>query len=302
MKQVTKPSLAVVHPHISLIGEGPVWDAEKQVICWLDILNGEIHEYNPVTSAFKTISVGQMVGSFAICADGGMISGLEKGVAFIDRETGEPDIFASPEIHIAGNRFNEGKCDPQGRFWVGTMSHVYEPEMGNLYTVEKDNQLSKKVEKVGISNGLAWSPDHQTMYYIDTLTYEVAAFDYDAETGDISNRRTALKFPESGGYPDGMTIDSEGMLWIAFWDGWHVRRYNPQTGEKLLEIAVPAARASSCTFGGENFEDLYITTARAGLTPEQLEEQPLAGTTFVWKSCGYRGLPADVCGSRKVDS
>jgi sugar lactone lactonase YvrE len=125
------------------------------------------------------------------------------------------------------------------------------------------------------------------MYYIDTLTYEVAAFDYDAETGDISNRRTALKFPESGGYPDGMTIDSEGMLWIAFWDGWHVRRYNPQTGEKLLEIAVP---------------DLYITTARAGLTPEQLEEQPLAGTTFVWKSCGYRGLPADVCGSRKVDS
>jgi sugar lactone lactonase YvrE len=118
MKQVTEPSLAVVHPHISLIGEGPVWDAEKQVICWLDILNGEIHEYNPVTSAFKTISVGQMVGSFAICADGGMISGLEKGVAFIDRETGEPDIFASPEIHIAGNRFNEGKCDPQGETFI----------------------------------------------------------------------------------------------------------------------------------------------------------------------------------------
>ena len=145
---------------------------------------------------------------------------------------------------------------------------------------------------VSISNGMAWSSDHQTFYYIDSPTKQVVAYDYENRSGHISNRRIVIQFADDDGFPDGMTIDTEDMLWIAHWNGWQVARWNPHTGEKLLQIKMPVAKVTSCTFGGEHFEDLYITTARVGLTEEELRKQPLAGSLFVLPKCGYKGLPA----------
>ncbi|MBS1500486.1 MAG: SMP-30/gluconolactonase/LRE family protein [Bacteroidetes bacterium] len=287
-----EPLLEVVVPHRCLVGEGPVWDTRRQAICWLDIVDGEIHEYIPGQGTFRTIRVGQMIGSFAVRKNGGFIGGLKKGIGFIDRETGKTDVFASPEHDQPDNRFNEGKCDPEGRFWAGTMAHSFEEGKGSLYLVHKDKTITRQIPGITISNGLAWSADHQIMYYIDTPTWQVAAFRYDPASGDISDKRIAIQIPEEDGWPDGMTIDTEGMLWIAHWDGWQVTRWDPLTGEKLLTISIPAAKVSSCTFGGEQFEDLYITTARIGLTENQLKDQPLAGSLFVWRNCGYKGLAA----------
>jgi len=292
MTHKSEPLIEVVVPHRCLVGEGPVWDTQKKAICWIDIVDGEIHEYIPGQGTFSTISVNQMIGSFAVCKNGGFIGGLKNGIGFIDRETGETDIFAAPEAGLPDNRFNEGKCDPEGRFWAGTMTHGFDEGKGSLYRVDKDKTVTKQIPGVTISNGLAWTADGQTLYYVDTPTWQVAAFRYDPASGAINDKRIAVQIPEEDGWPDGMTIDTEGMLWIAHWDGWRVTRWDPLTGKKLLTIKIPAAKVSSCTFGGEHFEDLYITTARIGLTENQLKDQPLAGSLFVWRNCGYKGSAA----------
>jgi sugar lactone lactonase YvrE len=222
---------------------------------------------------------------------------LKNGFGFVNRETGEVNMLANPESHIPGNRFNDGKCGPDGRFWAGTMSHTDEPGKGSFYAFDTDHSVSKKISNVSISNGMAWSADHKTFYYIDTPTFTVAAYDFDKNTAEIGNKRVVITIPKEDGSPDGMTIDSEGMLWIAHWDGWQITRWNPDTGKKLLSIPLPAARITSCAFGGDNLEDLYITSARAWLTNDQLAEQPLAGSLFVIKNTGYKGLPAFEFGS-----
>jgi len=231
-----------------------------------------------------------MVGAVALCTNGDFLAALKTGLAFINRTSAEVKLLHHPEIHLPGNRFNDGKCDPAGRFWVGTMALAETSGAGNLYMIEKDLSHFTKIEGVTISNGMAWSPDHKTFYYIDTPTFQVVAYDYEIQTGDISNRRVAISIEEKEGYPDGMTIDTEGMLWIAHWDGWQVARWSPVTGEKLLSIPLPAARITSCTFGGDDLEDLYITSASIGLTEKQREEQALAGSLFVVRNCGFRGM------------
>jgi sugar lactone lactonase YvrE len=172
------------------------------------------------------------------------------------------------------------------------MSFSEAPGAGGVYVLGNDLSVTQKMEGVTVSNGMAWSTDHQTFYYIDSPTFEVVSYRYDKRTGNITNKKTAIKFEKKEGSPDGMTIDREGMLWIAHWDGWQVARWNPETGEKLAQIPLPVAKASSCAFGGELFEDLYITSAREGLTKDELERQPLAGSLFVVRHCGYQGMPA----------
>jgi sugar lactone lactonase YvrE len=172
------------------------------------------------------------------------------------------------------------------------MSFSQTPGAGRVYALENDLSVTKKMETVTISNGMAWSADHQTFYYIDSPTFEVASYHYDKHTGHISNKKTVIKIEEKEGSPDGMTIDREGMLWIAHWDGWQVARWNPETGEILARVQLPVARVSSCTFGGENLDDLYITSAREGLTNGELQKQPLAGSLFVVRGCGYKGMAA----------
>ena len=286
------PDLEIVLEHTCLLGEGSVWDEEENIICWIDILNGELHQFSPVLNTHSIITVHEMIGSFALCTNGNFIAALQNGFAFIDRKTGAINKITDPEVDLPGNRFNEGKCDPAGRFWAGTMSLLESPDAGSVYMLDKDLVVTKKIGQVSISNGKAWSKDCRTFYYIDTPTYTVVAYEYDNISGEITNKKVVIKIPETEGYPDGMTIDEEGMLWIAHWDGWQVARWNPATGEKLYTIKIPVAKVTSCTFGGADLNDLYITTAKVDLTEMELKQQPLAGGIFVVPNCGFKGLPA----------
>jgi sugar lactone lactonase YvrE len=281
--------LETVIPETCLLGEGPVWDFRKKTICWVDILNGQIHEFNPLDHSHKVLSVNQMIGTVAICKNGHFIAAMKNGFGFVDRNSGILTMISNPEPDLPGNRFNDGKCGPDGRFWAGTMSHTDEPEKGSFYLLNKDLTVTKKMDHVSISNGLCWSSDHSLFYYIDTPTLAVAAYDFDIANANLSNKRMVVNFPNNEGSPDGMTIDREGMLWIAHWDGWQISRWNPASGEKLLSIPLPVARVTSCCFGGEDFQDLYITSAKTGLSAGQLFQQPLAGSLFVIRDIGFRG-------------
>ncbi len=278
--------------HLCLLGEGPVWDFKRKVICWVDILRGEIHEYSPQSKTHRTINVNQMIGAVVLCTDGNFLAALKNGFGFVNRANQAVTMVANPEANLPGNRFNDGKCGPDGRFWAGTMSHTDEPGKGSLYVFGTDHSVTRKISNVSISNGMAWDLDHKTFYYIDTPTFTVVAYDYEKNAGEISRKRIVINISKEDGSPDGMTIDSEGMLWIAHWDGWQITRWNPNTGLKLFSFRMPAARITSCAFGGDELEDLYITSARTGLTDEQLAGQPLAGSLFVIKKIGVKGLRA----------
>lgn len=283
--------LEIVLDHKCTLGEGPVWDEATQTILWLDIVEGLIHQYNINLKTFSSFNVGEMVGCIAFHEHGDLIAGVRNGIAFINREKNIVQHLANPEAGLS-NRFNDGKCDVAGRFWVGTMALTEEENKGNLYVMETDLSIKKKIENVSISNGIAWSADNKTMYYINTPTNYVFAFDYDVQSGNIDNQRVVIDLTHENGYADGMTIDNEDMLWIAFFGGWRVARYNPQNGEFLSQVELPVANVTCCTFGGNDFEDLYISTANKGLSKEDLEKQPDAGKLFVLKNSGFKGMPA----------
>jgi sugar lactone lactonase YvrE len=246
------------------------------------------------SNALRSISTPSMIGSFALCTDGNILAAMQDGFIFIDRITGAVSPLSDPEAAFPDNRFNDGKTDPAGRFWAGSMSLSGEKGTGNLYMVDQQLNVKKQIENVSISNGLCWSLDQRFFYYIDTPTMEVVCYDYDNQTGEITNKTTVITIPAKEGYPDGMTIDSEGMLWIAHWEGWQVARWDPSTGNKIDSIHLPVSLVTSICFGGENMDDMFITSARVGLTDEQLAEEPLAGSSFIISKTGFKGftLPA----------
>lgn len=267
--------------HRCLLGEGPVWDADRQRILWVDILRGEIHQYFTLTEKHNIFKAGQMVGAIALTKTGSLIGALHHGFYYIDLENEHLEQITDPEAHLPENRFNDGKCDPAGRFWAGTMSVTGKANAGKLYMLDTDHSVQTKIDGVSCSNGLAWSHDQKTFYYIDTGTQEVVAYDFHPANATIANKRTIIRIAPEEGYPDGMTIDSEGMLWVAIWGGGKVKRFNPATGLCIGEIHLPVTLVTSCTFGGPTLRDLYITTARTGLTDVELLAQPLAGSIFV---------------------
>lgn len=289
MEQI-QPSAELIWDGRATLGEGPSWDHRRSLLLWVDIEEKQVHYFNPTEGSNRTIQLDQMVGAAVPRTQGGLVLAMEHGLHTLDLETERLTKLIHPEEGMEGNRFNDGKCDEAGRFWVGTMNMRDDQPTGALYCLETDGTLRKEVEGVTISNGLGWSPDGQIMYYIDTATKRVVAYDYSPADGKISNRRTVVSIPEDEGFPDGMTVDEEGMLWVAHWEGWQVSRWNPQTGEKIGSVRLPVARVSCCAFGGEHYDELYITTARTGLTEEQLAEQPHAGGLFRIKP-GVKGRP-----------
>lgn len=276
--------------HICTLGEGPVWDGHHKCIFWIDISECLICWFFPDSGKLKTCKLESMIGSIALRASGGLIVASQNGFSFVNPDTGTSSFISNPEGQLLNNRFNDGKCDPSGRFWAGTMSMTGESKAGSLYRLNKDHSVTLMLTGVSCSNGLAWSNDHKVFYFIDTPTRVVVAFDYDAVTGSITNKRNVYIFAKEEGVPDGMTIDAEGMLWVALWNGWKVVRINPDTGENVFNIHLPASRITSCTFGGETLEDLYITSARTGLNEDDLQKQPLAGSLFVIKNSGFKGV------------
>ncbi|MDX2040629.1 MAG: SMP-30/gluconolactonase/LRE family protein [Acidobacteriota bacterium] len=274
-----------------LLGEGPWWNARTQQLYWVDIEGNAFHVFDPTTGYNRKIDVGQMIGCCVGRKSGGVVLALQNGFYALDLETEKLTPLVDPESHLPENRFNDGKCDSRGRLWAGTTRVQHDESAGFLYRLDADLTVNRKLDDVWISNGLAWSLDDKTMYYIDSPTSEIVAFDFDARSGEIANERLVIEIPEGGGSPDGMTIDEEGMLWVALWDGWRVIRVNPERGEIIDEVRLPVARPTSCVFGGANLDELYITTASTRMPAEELAKQPLAGGIFRCKP-GVRGVPA----------
>ena len=275
------------------LGEGPIWDPRSKVLLWVNILGKQLRMYDPVSDADRVIELDQMPGTVVLRAKGGLMLALEGGFASFDPDTNAIEFITDPESDKPGNRFNDGKCDPAGRFWAGTMPYDAEAASGALYCLDTDGTSKKMISDVYCSNGIAWTADRKTMYYIDSVTRNVDAFDYDLATGDIANRRSVINVPEADGMPDGMAIDTEDKLWVAQWGGWRVAHWDPLTGQMIDMVELPVSQVSACWFGGEDLDELYITTARTRLTDEALAKEPLAGGLFKAR-VGVKGLPADV--------
>lgn len=279
------------------LAEGPVWDHRRQHLIWVDIEKSQVHLYDPASGADICHQLDLMVGAAVpMETEGKLLLALADGLAIFDLSQQRLSYIAQTERELPGNRFNDGKCDPAGRFWAGTMSYEQRPGAGALYCVYTDYSVRRKIRDVTISNGLAWTANAQTMYYIDSPTQQVMAYDYDPSTAEIGNPRVVIRIPPSLGTPDGMTIDREDKLWIALWGGFGVGRWDPLTGELLDMIRVNAPNATSCTFGGPDLDQLYITTARSGMSEEQLGRNPESGGLFLAKP-GISGRPVDLFGA-----
>ncbi len=275
------------------LGEGPSWDADKEILYWVDIKGGLVYAHKLGNPSDKIVGRGKSISSAVPRSNGGLALTLEHGFFSLDTTSGKMEPISEPiEANVDGSRFNDGKCDPAGRYWAGTMDEKEGSPLGSLYYLAKGKGVKKVLSQITVSNGLGWSPDSKTMYYIDSPTRRVSSFDYSLQTGDISNRRIAVNFDETKqpGVPDGMAVDAEGMIWVAHWGGARMTRWNPSTGKLLETITLPADQVTSCCFGGKNLDELYITTARADLSEKVLATQPLAGSLFVTK-VGVKGLP-----------
>jgi sugar lactone lactonase YvrE len=262
----------------SILGEGPVWHAEEQVLYWLDVFLPAVNRFDPATGINRVTRLNQPVYALALRANDGAIGSFEDGIGFIDLNCGSIEIIGDPKAGRPVN-FNDGKCDRRGRFWTGTMAKDWSSPIGGLYRVEPSRRITQMDEGIVLSNGLGWSPDDRTMYFTDFGRRLIYAYDFDADKGVISGRRRFIEFPAEVGFPDGMTIDAEGCLWVAHWDGWRVTRYG-SSGRAEQIIPMPVQRPTSCSFGGPDLSVLYITSARMGLSDEALAATPLAGSLF----------------------
>lgn len=264
----------------AFLGEGPIWDAARQQLYWVDIIAGHLHCFDPGSRQDQIIDVGQPLGCAAPTRSGRLILGLQNSLAILDPTNSHLTNIMYPESHLPGNRFNDGKCGPDGRFLVGSMDNAEVDASGSLYSLASDGTLQTLLSGIGISNGLTWSPDRTIMYFIDTPTRQVMAYDYDLASGDIANPRAVVSVPAEMGWPDGMTSDSNGYLWVALWGGAALSVWNPTNGALVEKIAIPAKNVTSCVFGGPRLEQLFITTARKGLDSADLAAFPASGGLF----------------------
>ena len=264
-----------------VLGEGPFWHAER--LWWVDIEGGFLLSCNEAGGELEKIDFGQRCASAVPAEDGNFLVALEREIVRLDLARRTWEAVARPEDLAQDSRFNDGKCDPRGRLIVGTMSPDGKRPDASLYSLGADFKLRRLRGGISISNGLAWSADGATLYFIDTPTRCVLAYDYDLDRGSLNNQRIALRFAQEDGWPDGMTIDRQGRLWIGFWDGWAVRCHDPLSGACEAVVRVPCARPTSCCLGGAKLDLLFMTTARVGLSPAELKDQPLAGSIFYCK-------------------
>jgi sugar lactone lactonase YvrE len=272
------------------LGEGPVWNDQQQTLHCIDIMEKRLYTFNPEEGTHNFIQLDDYIGSVVLHEKDGWVAALKDGFYHIDKQAESVRKIAAPENEPSDNRFNDGKCDGAGRFLAGTLSLSNREKAGSFYSLDQDGTVKELLKDVSISNGLAWNKDGSVLYYIDTPTHRVDAFDYNLKAGELSNRRPVVEIPAEEGSPDGMTIDEEGKLWIAHYGGWQVTRWDPATGEKLDSLKVPAANVTCCTFGGPEMDELYITTAREGLSDADLAEQPSAGGVFRVK-LSVKGFP-----------
>lgn len=276
----------------AVLGEGPVWDYKKQSLFWVDIEGYKLHLYIPAKEKTQSWTFDEMIGAAVPIHKDGLLLAMEKGLAAFDSDA---ERLTKLEILENSNdriRFNDGKVGPDGSFWVGTMDKNCAPKAGKFYRISENFDATIQIPNTSISNGMAWSSNKSTFYYIDSPSFQIKAFDFDMVNGAISDAKTAVEVPTDYGSPDGMCIDEEDMLWVAHWGGSCVRRWNPLTGQVIGQIDVPAPHVTSCCFGEEDLKTLYITTARSGLSQEQLKEFPQSGGLFSIE-LDIKGTPID---------
>lgn len=272
------------------LGECPVWCAGEGRLYWADLDGRTINRFDPATGRNEAFRIADQIGSFALRRAGGLVVALRSGFHLYDPATERLDPIADPESHKPLNRFNDGRCDPAGRFWAGTMRDPQDPALreGALYRLDVDRRVTRMIEGIGTSNGLAFSPEGRTMYFADTNpnVQTIWAFDFDVATGAIANRRVFATTRDLPGRPDGACVDEEGCYWSANVYGWQVVRYAPD-GRVIQAIKVPVEKPSMVAFGGTNLDVLYITSIRVLTTAPG---QPQAGSLFACQP-GVRGLP-----------
>lgn len=282
------------HPTVSIaletrarLGEGPVWDDLTQTLYWVDIYNHRVHQFFPDLGTLRTFDVGETVGCLAVAGPEKLLVGLRHHLAYLDTTSGEIQRLVAVEEDKPRNRLNDGKCDPQGRLWIGSTSR--DEGQAALYRYDPDGSLHLMERDLTISNGLGWSPDGRTFYLTDSPERTIYAYDFEGGSGTISNRRTFVELTDAESVPDGLAVDVEGHVWSAQWDGWCLIRFAPD-GREVLRVPVPVRRPTSCSFGGAERRRLYVTSASIDMSEQEIEENVCAGD-LLQLDPGVAGLP-----------
>ena len=294
---ITFTRAELIYQTQAVCGESPVWDEVGQRLYWADVVTGNVYIFNPNDGSNQTFNIGQVLGAVALCQRGGLLLSSARGLDFFDPETNKMESAVRQDLLSAGHYFADGKCDPRGRFWGGTYHQDITEAVGVLYSLENDLSVKKRAENFILSNGMAWDVAEDKFYFIDSIARCVYKFNYDPISGDLTNRHVIRQFPGGTILPDGMTIDTEGFLWVALFNASKIIRIDPATGETNFEVLIPNAKqVTSCTFGGKDLDELYITTARElggpyGLTEDELRFENNSGGLFRVK-LPFKGLPA----------
>lgn len=281
------------------LGEGPIWHPERKAVSWVEIYDRRVNWLGLDGAAGASVDVGRRVGAAVPAADGTLALATDEGFARVDAD-GEYSLLAAVEESVEDWFMNDGKCDALGRFWAGTVGvderGLAADGAGALYCLDPDRRLRRILEGVSLSNGMDWSPDDGTFYFIDSRSGGIDAFEYDLALGALTSRRRVVElgFPPEVGFADGMCVDADGGLWTAIWGTGEVRRYTP-AGELDTIVNLPVTQPTSCVFAGDTLDVLVVTTARRGLPVEELERQPHAGSVFC-VSPGSTGLPPNPFG------
>ncbi len=284
----------LLHPGACL-AEGPVW--HDDALWWVDIGAGTFNRFDPTTGQNTARATGEHTAAAVPCTDGRWLLAQHNTLSLYDWSTGKRTLLPSTHLPAIGprHRFNDGKADAHGRLWLGSLSLDSAPAECALFVVEPNSAAPPRAALTGVtlSNGLGWSPDGRTFYYIDTPTLRVDQFEFDPVSGALNRRRPFHTFSENAGWPDGLTVDEHGNLWVTLWGGRKVVCLDAATGSPRAEVSLPVSQVTSCVFGGPDFSTLYITTAAQGLTSAQLEREPLAGALFCVRP-GVKGRPPEL--------
>ena len=287
-----RDSVRQVLPADCVLGEGPFWSAEEGVLYWLDIRLQKLHAWRPATAETRTQRLPAPTGAAAPCADGRLLVATSRGIGRFDTRTARFDLIANTAPDWPRSRYNDGKCDRAGRFWTGTMRLKGPHGQEKLYRLEPDLGFTCADGGFTLCNGLGWSPDDRCLYLADSHAGCIFVYDFDLATGSIANRRVFAQVPAAAGVPDGLTVDSEGCVWVACARGWRLVRYDPDgSAERIVQL--PVSRPTSCAFGGPDLATLYITSARGGLARRALAEAPWSGSLLAIEP-GVPGLPEPV--------
>jgi sugar lactone lactonase YvrE len=270
------------------LGEGPVWDAAASQLIWVDIIGRAVHFFDPETGEDSSVAVPEMPGVAIPRQAGGLVLAIGHGFGFLGHGGDFEQLTQLPHGAVT-TRMNDGNCDSAGRLWAGTMGLNAEPQAGALYRLDPDLTVTRVLDGVTESNGIDWSPDDRLMYYVDSMERRVDVFDYDRDSGAVANRRPFAAVDDGDVLPDGLTVDDEGGVWVACWGGAAVRRFAPD-GSPAGTVSLPASNITSPAFGGPALDRLFVTSARAGLSEEQLSREPDAGAVFVCRP-GVGGRP-----------